>query len=190
MKVLFLSLLLVGSLSAITKEVIRVFQPVSYHDTDSATEYGVKGELVQAAVVDRAMVLSGAFPEDLVKAVAMPFRFESNNATYDVKEVNLIVLCGLKLEVTREKNSMEVLIDCSEFKIPEELEMTEEQVLTMSIEAMRRTVRVYYQEGDHEAFKYQFRLVGLGEEQKAFKDLDSEFQVGPDLDTSETDEEQ
>ena len=118
MRVLFLSLLLLGSLSAITKEVVQVFQPVSYHDTDSATEYGVKGELVQAAVVDRPMVLSGAFPEDLVKAVELPCRLESNNPTYDVKEANLVVLCGLKLEVTHEVGSMEIVVDCSEFKNP------------------------------------------------------------------------
>ena len=190
MKVLFLSLLFVGSLSAITNEVVRVFQPVSYHDTDSAIKYGVKGELIQAAVVDRAMVLSGAFPEDLVKAVAAPFRFESNSPTYKVKEANLFVLSGLTLEVARDPESMEVVIDCAKFKTPEEVELTERQVLTMVIEAIRRTVRVYYQEGDHQGFKYYLRLAGLGEERKDLKDLESEFEVGPDAATQEAGEAQ
>ena len=190
MKILFLSLLLVGSLSAITKEVIQVFQPVSYHDTDSATEYGVKGELIQAAVIDRSMVLSGAFPEDLVKAVAMPFRLESNNPTYQVKEANLVVLSGLSLEVTRELDSLEVVIDCSKFKIPEHVELTERQILMMTVEAIRRTVRVYYQEGGYEPFQYQVRLAGLGKEQQGLKDLESEFTVDTNPDTKGRTEEE
>ncbi|MGJ8723689.1 MAG: hypothetical protein ACSHYB_03950 [Roseibacillus sp.] len=179
MKVLFLSLLWIGYVSAVTKEVVQVFQPVSYHDTDSAMEFGVKGELIQAAVVERAVVLSGAFPEDLVKAVGMPFRFETNNPTYDVKEANLVVLCGLAIEVTREEKSIEVVIDCSKFAIPELVELTDKQILTMTIEAIRRTARVYYQAGAYEAFKCHLRLVGLGEDRKELQSLDSKFQVGP-----------
>ena len=186
MKVLLFSLLLVGGISAVTKEVVRVFQPVSYHDTDSATEFGVKGELVQAAVVDRAVVLSGAFPEDLVKAVEMPFRFQSNNPTYQVKETNLVVLSGLELEVTRENDSVEVTIDCSQFKVPELVELSEKQILTMTIEAIRRTIRVYYQDNAHESFECRVRLTGLGDEQKDLQSLDSDFRVGPAQERGDT----
>ena len=49
----------------------------------------------------------------------------------------------------------------------------------MTREAVRRTVRVYYQEGAYESFKCHFRLEGLGEERKEIQDLDSEFDVGP-----------
>ena len=178
MKVFLLSLLFMGCVSAVTKEVVRVFQPVSYHGTDSVIEYGVKGDLIQAIVLDRALVLSGAFPEDLVKAVAMPFRLQSNNENYKVEEVNLMVLCGLDLEVTLGEGEVDVSINCSKFEIPEAIELTERQILTMTIEAIRRTLRVYYQEGASKPFECDLRLTELDEKLKALQSLDSKFSVG------------
>ncbi|MDQ8189503.1 hypothetical protein [Roseibacillus persicicus] len=179
MKVIFLSLLMLGSVSGVTKEVVRVFQPVSYHDTDSASEYGVKGQLVQAAVVDRPVVLSGAFPEDLVKSVAMPHRLPTNNPTYEVEEVNLLLICGLALEVTRSENSIEVVLDCAGLKVPETVELTPRQIISMTIEAIRRTLRVYYQEGAHDTFECHLTLSGLAEEHAKLAELKADFQVGP-----------
>lgn len=72
---------------------------------------------MQAAVIDHPMVLSGAFPEDLVRAVGMPFRFPSNNSTYEVEEANLLVLCGVKLEMNRDAEDLEIVIDCTDFAI-------------------------------------------------------------------------
>lgn len=178
MKVLVLSLLMVTGAMAVTKEVVRVFQPVSYHDTDSASEFGVKGELVQAAVTERAIVLSGAFPEDLAKSVAMPYRLPSNNPTYGVEEANLLVLCGIKLEATRAGEHLVVEVDCTEFAIPELVELTARQILTMTVESIRRTVRVYYQSDMHEAFECEIRLVALNEATKSLADLSEKFQVG------------
>ncbi len=180
MKVAMLLILLGGHCWSVTKEVVTVFQPVSYHDTDSATEYGVRGDLVQAAVTSRPLVLSGAFPEDLVKAVAMPFQFDTNNPTYEVEEANLLVLCGLKLEVSREGEDLDVVVDCSEFAIPELVELEAKQILEMLIESIRRTVRVYYQIGAHETFMCRLTLAGLEEENRALTELATEFSVGPE----------
>lgn len=180
MKIVIFSLLLAGWSSGITKEVVRIYQPVSYHDTDSATKYGVKGELVQAAVIAHPVVLSGAFPEDLIKAVEMPFRFGSNNSTYEVEEANLLVLCGIELEVERESDLVEVVIDCSQLAVPELVELSPQQILSMTVEAIRRTVRVYYQEGAYESFKCELRLQGLVKENQGLKKLETSFQVGPD----------
>ena len=179
MKVLFLSFLLMGGLSAITNEVVQVFQPATYHDTDSVTEYGKEGELIQAAVVARPMVLAGAFPEDLVKAVALPFQFETNSPTYRVKEANLMVLCGLEVEVTYDETSIEVVVLCGKFKNAGVVELTDRQILAMTVEAIRRTLQVYYQDEGHSSFQGQIRLTELGEEQKELQDLDSVFEVGP-----------
>lgn len=181
MKVPFLLLLFASSCLGVTKEVVRIFQPVSYHDTDSATEYGVRGELVQAEVINRPVVLSGAFPEDLVKAVAMPFRFASNNPTYEVEEANLILLCQIELEVTRSGPDIEVTVDCSDFVIPELVELQARQILEMTIESIRRTLRVYYQIGAHEAFVCRLQLAGLNEERQVLKGLATNFQVGPEV---------
>ena len=162
----------------VTKEVVSVFFPVSYHDTDSSAEYGVRGDLVQAAVLERGVVLSGAFPEDLPKAVLIPFQFASNNPTYTVAEANLAVLCGLSLEVNLEAAMLDVAIDCKNFKIPEEVELTERQVLQMSIEAVRRTLRRYYNEEYHDSFQCRLELRNLPKAQQKLADLKTTFQIG------------
>lgn len=185
MKSLLLVLSLVGSLGAVTKEVVRVFQPLSFHDTDSATEFGPEGKLLQAEVVALPMVLSGAFPEDLVKAVSKPHQFPTNNPDYEVSEVNMLVLCGLRLEVVREAAKLEILLDCSEMKTPEYLEVEISLVIEMVVESLRRTLRLYYRDGEHEGFDCHFSLSGLPEEAGELKKLETSFTVGvvPQLET-------
>lgn len=185
MKVALYLLFLTSCASAITKEVVRVFQPISYHDTDSVTEYGVKGELVQAAVLARQVVLSGAFPEDLIHAVAMPFSFATNNATYEVEEANLLLLCGIDFEVELQNELLEVTIDCSELSIPEAVELSPQQILQMTIESIRRTVRIYYQGEVHEPFQCDLTLQGLGENNQSLSKLETSFRVGPDTASAE-----
>ena len=183
MKVLLLLALLANSLGAITQEVIRVYQPLSFHFTDSATEFGPQGDLIQAKVVDRAMVLSGAFPEDLLKAVGLPCQLQSNNDNYKVPETNLVVLCGLRLEVSRIGKLVEVVIDCSEMKMPDFVELNYEQVMEMTVESLRRTLRLYYTKGEHEFFECQVTLSALPEAHKNLKKNETVFPVGinPDL---------
>lgn len=178
MKVVVLFFLWAGSCFGVTKEVVQVFVPASYHDTDSATEYGVKGELLQAAVIDRFMVLSGAFPEDLAKAVLLPLQFTSNNPTYEVKEANLAILCGLELDVTQVEETLNITINCSELEIPEVVEITAHQVLAMTIESLRRTLRLYYAVGAHESLTCSIHLSELGDEHQKLTSLKTTFEVG------------
>lgn len=178
MKTLLLSLLLASPCLAVTKEVVRVFCPASYHDTDSASEYGVQGDLVQAAVMDRPMVLSGAFPEDLVKAVFAPLRLPSNNPTYEVEEANLLVLCELAVQAEREGESLEVVIDCAQLQIPEVVELSAQQVLSMAVESLRRTLRLYYLDDAHESFRCQITLQGLAKERQDLASLKTTFEIG------------
>ncbi|MBK1833482.1 hypothetical protein [Roseibacillus ishigakijimensis] len=178
MKVSLLLLALTANLLGVTKEVVRVFHPVSYHETDSVSEFGVKGELLQAAVIDRPVVLSGAVPEDLAKAVAMALQLPSNNPTYQVEEANLVVLSGLTLEANREGEALEVLVVCGDFKVPEDLEITARQVLTLTVTAVRRTLVTYYSGADHAKLQCHVRLVGLPEEWAGLKELEASFKVG------------
>lgn len=181
-KALLLFLLLVGFCEGVTKEVVKVFVPVSYHETDSAVEYGVKGELVQAAVIPRPMVLSGAFPEDLVKAVVMPFRLTSNNPTYEVKEANLFLLCGLQLEAVSVESNLKISIDCENLKIPEVIELSNRQMLTMAVEAVRRTVRSYYSGDEFSSFRCEVFFTRLAKRDKALAELSTTFDVGSNKD--------
>ena len=173
-----LSGFLVGTLAAITTEVVRVFVPLSFHETDTAIETGPAGELVQARVVTRTMVLSGAFPEDLVKAVALPYQLPSNNSHYKVPDANLVALCGLTIDCTREGSLVEVNIDCQGMKSPDFLELELKQVLEMTIESVRRTLRTYYRENEHEPFECYLTLSSLTAEQVELKALETHFEVG------------
>lgn len=178
MKMLLITLLLANLASGVTREVVQVFQPLSFHFTDTAAEFGPKGDLVQANVISRPMVLSGAFPEDLAKAVTMSCRLDSNNPTYDIEEVNLAKLCGLTLEASRLEETVEIVIDCSKAKVPEEIEVGLDVVLQMMVECIRRTLRVYYQESGHRSFQCEVSLSGVGEGNERWKDFASRFQVG------------
>lgn len=177
MKFLFLTLLLTHAVLGVTREVVQVFQPLSFHFTDTAAEFGPQGDLVQANVVSRPLVLSGAFPEDLAKAVMMPCRLDSNNPTYQIPEVNLARLAGLTLEVIREEQDLEVIIDCSEASLPEEIELGLEVVLKMTVECIRRTLRVYYQDNGPPVFECKVTILGLRKGQERWADYGSKFQV-------------
>jgi hypothetical protein len=178
MKILLLLILGVTSTLGVTREVVRVFQPLSFHHTDTAVEYGPKGELLQADVVARSMVLSGAFPEDLAKAVLMPCQLTSNNPGYDVPEVNLAQLCNLKLQATRSGETVEIVVDCSKAAVPEDLEVTLSQVLEMLTESIRRTFRTYYQESGQDTFRCQIRFESPKEGKGVFEREEVRFSVG------------
>lgn len=190
MKTVLLLIFLAGSLGAVTKEVVRVFQPLSLHYTDSATEFGPEGKLLQAEVVALPMVLSGAFPEDLVKAVGEPHKFQTNNPDYDVPEVNLLVLCGLRLEVDCEASQLEIVLDCSKMQTPDFLEIEISTVIEMTLESLRRTLRLYYRDGGHEGFACHVTLSGLPEDAGELKKLERSFTVGvlPDAEEDLTEE--
>ena len=188
MRVALVFLLLLGHGFAITQEVLQVFVPASYHDTDSVNEYGVKGELVQAAVLDRTVVVSGAFPEDLARIILLPFQIPANNPAYQVQEANLAILCGLELEVNYEGNLLDVVFDCRNFKIPENIELTGRQVLTMTIEALRRTLRIYYQGDYQDPFQCNVNLRDLPKTFTELKDLKTTFRIGEKVKDSKSEE--
>ena len=178
-KVVLIMLILAGQVAALTTEVVRVFVPLSFHETDTAIEAGPTAKLVQAGVVTRTMVLSGAFPEDLVKAVALPCRLPSNHSSYDVAEANLAVLYGLSIGCSREGALVEVVIDCEAMKVPKLLDLKSEQVLRMTVESIRRTLRVYYRDNEDELFQCHLTFLGLSAEQSAaLQELETSFQVG------------
>ncbi|MEM9080573.1 MAG: hypothetical protein AAGC74_07785 [Verrucomicrobiota bacterium] len=173
--------LLAGTLmaSGVTKELVRVYQPLSLHETDSASELE-EGEFVQAEVVARAMVLSGAFPEDLIREVARPCRLETNNPDYLVAETNLLVLCRIELDVLRSGRDLSVSFDLSHAERPEGVELSIRQVIEMSIECIRRTMGAYYRDGGQERFQVQVSILGLEEKSASLSDLATGFEVGPE----------
>jgi len=152
---------------ASVREVITVYQPLSFHGTDTGE---VKGsEVIQAGVRPTSMVLSGAMPEVLVSAVAASHRLESIGG-YDTKENNLLVLCRITLDATVEDGGLFIHFDLKDLSLPEEVEIDARTILKLSIDALKKTLQNYFEDSEGEQ-KYQILIEGTSEKNHSLKDL-------------------
>ena len=176
---LLLSLLLVipGALSAITIEVVRLYQPLSLHATDAAGDNESLEEVVQAAVMSRPMAVTGAIPEDLVKAVGEPCKIKSNSPAYTVEEANLLILCNVGLEVDIVEERLVVRFDVSRLKIPDDIDLSSRQILRLSITAVRKTLEHYFAQID-EPLEWEVVISGTKDGNKSLKNLASKYKIG------------
>ena len=173
----FLFALWSGVLSASTIEVIRLYQPLSLHGTDGAGEHEEVDELLQASVIAAPYALSGAFPEDLVRAVALPHRIPTNSEGYQVEEANLVVISKLDLEASLEDGRLMITIDVKNLTIPEEVDLTSRQIMKMTISAVSKTLEGYYAHGE-ETIYCEVEIVGTKESNASLKDLAQKFTIG------------
>lgn len=164
------------ALSAITVEVVRLFQPISLHGTDGAGDEDAD-QVLQAAVMSRPMALAGAIPEDLVKAVGDPCKIASNSPAYTVQEANLLLICKIGLSVEMLEERLLVRLDVSRLEMPEEVDLTVRQVLTLTIKSIRKTLEAYFAHSD-EKLPWEVRITGTKESNASLKNLSAKFTVG------------
>lgn len=175
---LLAALLLVPGLGyGITIEVVRLYQPLSLHGTDGAGDDEQLDEVMQAAVMSRPMAVSGAIPEDLVGAVAEPYKIPSNSPAYTVPEANIIVICKLEVKSEIKDERLVVTFDLSNFMIPEDVDLTARQVMRLSITAVRRTLEHYYSQIE-EDLEWRVVITGTNEGTASLKDLAARFKIG------------
>ena len=167
-----------GLASGVTVEVVQLYQPLSLHGTDGVGEDLEAGDPVQAVVMSRPYALAGAIPEDLVKAVASPHRIGTNADGYGVEEVNLFILCKIGLTAELRQSRLRVRLDVSSFVLPEELDMTIRQVLTLSILAIERTLEDYFRSIPGEPLDVSVGLKGTTLGNESLKDVARRFKVG------------
>ncbi|MFP6855930.1 MAG: hypothetical protein VCA73_01555 [Roseibacillus sp.] len=178
-RVFVLLLLLPAMASAVTLEVVKLYQPLSLHNTDGVGEEQEGEEPIQAAVLSRPFAISGAIPEDLVKAVATPHKISSNTPAYDVKDANLLNLCKVALTAEMKNQKLLVRLDVSKLELPEDLDLTGRQVVRLSINAIRRTLKDYFREiEEEEAFEVSIGVIGTNEGNAALEDMAVRFKVG------------
>ena len=162
--------------------MIRLHQPLTLHGTDGSGEEDEGGEPLQAAVLSRPYALSGALPEELIKAVASPCSIDGNNPAYEVKEANLLVLCKITLEARDgADDALEAVFDLSALEVPDEIDLTVRQVLRMSIQALRRTLENYYSH-DEDSLQWKVVIEGTREGNASLKDLGKVFTIGKEPD--------
>ncbi|HJM64290.1 MAG: hypothetical protein QF405_02715 [Roseibacillus sp.] len=178
LRVLAAAFLLPALCSAVTVEVVNLYQPLSLHNTDGIGEDLGENDPIQAAVMSRPCAVGGAMPEDLVKAVATPHRIASDGQAYDVKDANLLNLCKITLSAEMKKTRLLVRLDVSKFELPEELDLTVRQVVALSILAIERTLKDYFRNNKNEALGVSIGVKGTNEGNETLKDLAKRFNLG------------
>jgi len=171
--------------SAVTVEVVNLYQPLSLHNTDGIGEDLGANDPVQAAVMSRPYAVGGAMPEDLVKAVGAPHRIANNGQAYDVKDANLLNLCKVTLSAEMRNTRLLVRLDVSEFVLPEELDLTARQVVALSILAIEQTLKDYFRNIKDEVLGVSIGVKGTNERNEALKDLARRFKLGGSEGTGE-----
>lgn len=158
-----------------TLEVFRIFHPLSLHGTD--VDYEFEGETIQARVLSRPMVLSGALPEELVSAVGASYRMPPA-LNYTERECNLLRLYGLELkgEMTGGVD-LKIIIDLSASEVPQEVVLPLRTVLKLTISALKQTLKDSHLI-ENRPLKVTLELAGLTEKTGSLRDLAGRFEVG------------
>jgi hypothetical protein len=177
----FFASLLAGLLMAVpafatTIMVVPVFEPLSLHGTDGDQAILDIGDALQACVMARPMALSGAFPEVLVDAISSPHQVPTNNPNYQVKETNLLVLCGIGLSGKIADGGLAVKFDISKLAIPADVDLTSRQVLKLALLAVRKTLEEY-QRPQSQPLPVTVSIEGADEAKAPLKDIGTSFSV-------------
>ncbi len=164
--------------SAVTLEVVNLHQPLSLHGTDGVGDTLGQDDPVQAAVMPRPYAVTGAMPEDLVKAVAAPHRIATNGDGYKVEDANLLNLCRVALGAEMKGSRLLVRLDVSKFTLQEDMDLTARQVLTLSIIAIERTLRDYFRDVEDAVLGVSIGIKGTTEGNASLRDLARRFKIG------------
>ncbi len=174
-KTLLLLFCCVGMSQGVTLDVVRIYQPLSLHGTDSAEE-DKNGDAVQAAIYSRPMALSGAFPEELVSSVGHPFRMVGT-PPYKVKECNLLALCHISVHAVMKNDVLWVMMDVSEMSIPKKVRLQARAIVDLSIKAVQKTLWAYpMAEGEKQ--KCKIVITGTDEKNRGLATAGKEFTLG------------
>lgn len=158
-------------------DVVSIHQPLSLHGSDVDDEVDDTGESLQAAIHSRPMAMTGAFPEVLVEAIAMPHQLPTNNPNYAIKEVNLLVLCGLKVSAEMDDSGeLQVEINVANFAIPEDVDLTARQVLKLVSGSVRKTL-AEYNGNQKDELRVLLRIVGTNESNRSLEDLGARYKI-------------
>ena len=162
---------------ASTITVVPIYEPISLHGSDADGDLSEVGEALRATVMARPMALSGAFPETLVDSIRSSHKIPSNNENYTTVEANLLVLCNVSIEAELEDEQLLVRLDVAGIRIPEEVDLTSRQVLSLVIIAVRKTLEEYQRPQPFRQ-KVSVAVTGTDESTDSLRDLAVQFTVG------------
>jgi len=168
---------LVASGFATTLMMVPVYEPLSLQGTDGDAAVIDVGEALQACVVSRPMVLSGAMPEDLIAAIRSPHLIPTNSPNYKVQEVNLLVLCKILIDAEMTESGLFVRLDVGQLDIPPDVDLTTRQILRLTIIAVRKTLEAY-QNPQNRPLNVTLTIEGADEAKATLRELNVQFTLG------------
>lgn len=162
-------------LDASTLSVHEVWQPLSLHGTDVdgvsvAKDSGVKF----AVVMSRPMVISGAMPENLVHAVALPHRMPAIGL-YRVPEANLVQLYNIQVVSEYRDKVLQITMDLTHVKTKKGMEIGLLNSVKLTIRAIKSTLKSYAMEYLREDMSVRIKLVLPEKSDPRFLELNQEF---------------
>ena len=157
--------------------VVPIFEPLSLHGTDGDEAITDIGEALQASVMARPMALTGAFPEVLVDAIRTPHSIPTNNPNYQVKEVNLLVLCDVGIDGRMTEEGLVVTFNIAKLSIPADVDLTSRQVLKLAMIALRKTLEQYHGP-QPDPLKVKVAIEGADDAKASLMDLGTSFTLG------------
>lgn len=156
--------------------VVQVHEPLSLHGTDVDGGVTEVGEALGATVLSRPMALTGAFPEDIVKAIRTPHLLPTNSPNYKVQEANLLVLCNVGIEAEMGKDFLTVRLDISALAIPAGVDLTTRQILNLAIVALRKTLEEY-QRPQVKPMEVNLLIEGADGKKESLRELSAKFTI-------------
>jgi len=163
MKCLLAILLLVASMPWLQAErdIVPIFQPLSLLGTELEAYPLGQDEGICADVMATPAIVSSAYPEAIVQAIALPHRFYHAPEGFP-DESNLLVLAGARLEAAWGEERHSVTIDFSQASLEDRLGVTLDQLCRLTILCLSKSLRQGYSDG--KLIDLQWKLPPNGEE--------------------------
>jgi len=138
--ILFLSALTLATNAFAERQIVEIYQPTSLLGTEGEDDPLHNGQSMPATILQRPVVVGGAFPESPVAAVALPHTIAGASQGFP-KESNLIVLVGGKLHAEWGEKQHTIIADFSQAKASDDLGVTLLQVMQLTAECLQLTLK-------------------------------------------------
>lgn len=172
--ILGFSFILSSLLGASTMSVHEVWQPLSLHGTDVDGVAENESGIDYAVVMSRPMVLSGALPENLVHAVALPHKMASIGR-YAVTEANLVRLYNIQMRTDFNEQGLKITLDLSKVKEVSGIDTDLLSAVKLTIRALKATLDSYAGSYLREEMVVKLEVVAPADSDPRLKQLNRRF---------------
>lgn len=128
------------------RDIVPIFQPLSLLGTELEAYPLGQEEGICADVMATPAIVSSAYPEAIVQAIALPHRFYQAPEGFP-DESNLLVLTGARLVAAWGEERHSVTIDFSQVSLGEKLGVTLDQLCRLTVLCLSKSLRQGYSDG-------------------------------------------